>query len=105
MELTSREIDALRRIDQRSSAAKGLGWGLLFSGAVFFVNDTGANWFGRSEVSFSVVFLLTGFFMLCAVYFQTSPNDRLLELLKRYVNNDAEALKQITEASSIGRAT
>lgn len=98
MELTAKEIEALQVIDRGRAGPKIAGWTVLFWGCVFFVNDAGGDWFSKLETSYSVVFLLTGLFVLSSAYFHTSPSDRLLELLKKYVNNDAEALQQITLA-------
>lgn len=104
MELTSKEIAALKSIDVERLGLKTMAWSLLFWGAVMFAND-GAGWVPRSQVPLSAVFLLGGFFILTATYFRTSSNQRLLEVLKRYVNSDADALMQITEDANTQRAT
>jgi hypothetical protein len=37
--------------------------------------------------------------MATSMHFQASPNERLLQLLEKYVNSDAEALSQMTNKS------
>lgn len=105
MELTAKELEAFKGIQTRRTALKVMGWSLLCVGVVFFLNDAKGEWFARSQVSLSVVFLLSSFCLLHALYFQISSNDRLLELLTRYANSDAQALEQMTEAKASGRAT
>ena len=105
MQLSAREIEAVKGIDRRRTALKSAGWSSLIVGAVLFANDAGLDWFIRAHVSLSVVFLLIGFFLITAIYFRSSPSDHLLDLLRRYVDNDAEALQQITKAKDGRGAT
>jgi hypothetical protein len=99
MKLTSKEIEAYTTIYERRRYLKYLAWNLLICGCILFANDAGPGWFPRSTVSLSTVFLIVGFFMATSMHFQASPNERLLQLLEKYVNSDAEALSQMTNKS------
>jgi hypothetical protein len=41
---------------------------------------------------------------LIHVYIGVRPDDKLMDLLQRYVNSDAEAIQQLSEKSEVGKS-
>ncbi len=97
MQLTDREIRLLDDVERRRSRRRLHAWIAFVS--VLAVNA--ADWitdFGSPEASTILVFsLVMGMGYLISLYTVVRDEDKLIELLRRYVNNDPDAIRQIAE--------
>ena len=100
MQLSSQEAEAFAGIEKRRRATRALHWVLVAIGFVVFGIDLYTDWFGSVDVEVSTVALIVSIQVFIFACFDTvpTPNQRLIGLLRRYVNNDAEALKQVIDS-------
>jgi hypothetical protein len=98
VKLSEREIELISNIakhrKQRKTAAWILLWILLagFAVAIYF----------RLDALILVLAVLSGF--AASESFGLRPESRIEELLLKYVNNDAETIRQISERSKPGES-
>lgn len=99
MKLTDRELEvfssysAIQR-KRKVGAWIGLGFIVAFWVAIYYTD--------RFDSIGNVLAIFLGFVTaeLASLYFSVRPEDRMVDLLERYVNNDAEALKQFSSRRS-----
>ncbi len=104
MKLSSREIALIADIQKSRRQRR--------TGAFVFVLFIPIWWYAMPLIGIGpdiaplVIGLLLGYGVayLVNVYFGVRPDDKLIDLLQRYVNEDAEALRQLSGRSKVGRA-
>lgn len=98
MKLSSREIELLADIDKRRSNRRRDAWIWLATAVIFVAAEhMGVPWL-ESIDTFLVAILGVSVAYLVHSYFAVRPEDKLLDLLQRYVDRDPEALLQIAES-------
>ena len=95
MKLSSREIEFLAGIDKRRKHRKIGAWiGLVLLLALLAI-EIRFSPYGDGLPTVLAVFLGVAVSTLAHEYFGVSAENRLLDLLQRYVNSDPEAIRQI----------
>ena len=96
MKLTDKELELLTNIESRRRARK-LGAWIALIGAVALVLVTAKFGWLPSLTGSGVPAVLLGAAAahLAWVYSSARPEDRLMELLQRYVNQDPDAVQQL----------
>jgi hypothetical protein len=95
MKLTDRELEifssysAIQR-KRKAGAWIGLGFIVVCWVAIYYTD--------RFDSIGDVLAIFLGFITaeLASLYFGVRPEDKMVDLLERYINNDAEALKQFS---------
>lgn len=98
MKLTAKEVELLSKIDayrrtRRRNALMALG--------AIFAAWIGFWYFDRLSDSFAAVFLVVGlisFVNLIRAHTEISAEDKLINLLRRYIDRDVDAICQISSA-------
>ena len=99
VKLSKREIELIADIEKSRRQRK--------TGALVFLFFIPIWWYGmpligiESDTVSQITALLLGFGVayLVNVYFGIRPDDKMIDLLQRYVNGDAEAIRQLSEKS------
>ena len=102
MKLSEREIALIADIEKSRKQHK--------TGALVFLLFVPIWWYGMPLIGMEqdtvalITALLLGFGVayLANVYFGIRPDDKLIDLLQRYINDDAEAIQQLSGKSEIG---
>lgn len=102
MKLNAPELDLLSQIDAHRGSRKRHAWTTLCSLLIFWA----VYWY-LSELSEFLVGMLSALTVVALMHairvqFEVAPEDKLIEILIRYVNSDAEV---ITQLSAKGRST
>lgn len=96
MRLTDREVEMIRRIPKRRRDRKLGAWlGLAAAVAVFGLFQA----FGSQyELLGPLIGVLLGFSTaeVARAHFRVEPEDKLIELLQKYVSRDPEAVRQVS---------
>jgi len=100
MRLSDKELKLITEVEKRRSDRKKGAW-LNFVVVIILSIATFAG-FQVIQEQWILLGLLTAFAAayLANVYFAVRPENELIELLQRYVNQDAEAVEQIAESAA-----
>lgn len=101
MKLSKREIALIADLQKSRRRRKTTAWVFLIFMVIW--------WFGMPllGISSETVHLMTGLLLgfgianLISVYYGVRPDDKLIDLLQRYINDDAEALQQLSRTSEV----
>jgi hypothetical protein len=101
MQLTSREIELLRQIPperarRRRNLFLGLACWLLLPTIAMYADINDSSFHG---IDLADMYALLGGFLAgqWAWYLRTRPEDKLIDIIQRYVNRDAEAIRAIAK--------
>lgn len=96
MKLTAKEVELLSNLSTRRRHRKWDAWLSFLSAIGLMVATYGYGMF-PSLAEWPFLGMATGltFAYLIHVYFAVRPEDKLISLLQRYVNRDAEAVAQL----------
>ena len=102
MKLTEREVELISKIDRNRFWRRRGAWvGLVMALVAWFL----ASYFEWSSNSSGIVIgMVLGFAIvyLASAYSPGRADDKLNDVLQRYVNNDPEALRQLSTVKSAG---
>lgn len=97
MQLTGREIELLRQIPverakRRRNLFLGLACWLVVPAVVMYVDIDYSNLYG---IDLAGIYSVLGGFLMgqWAWYLRSRPEDKLIHIIQRYVNRDAEAIR------------
>lgn len=97
MRLSSREVELIKDVPKARRNRKLSAWSGLITSLVILI---GVHFFDY-QVSTLGLFIATivGFSIgnLAAEYFRVRPDDKLVDLLLRYVNDDPTAIRQLSD--------
>ena len=101
MKLTNREIEIVSSFSKVQNRRKIGAWVGLATVIAFWI---GQYYFDRLDSLSPViaVFLGASVAELASLHFRVRPEDKMVDLLQRYINNDAEALAQISSTRDRG---
>ena len=103
MRLTEREIELITTIPKRRRDRKRGAWlGLAIAVAAFIA----VQYLGPQYASAAPIMgILLGFSAgeVARVHFRVTPEDKLVELLQRYISRDPEAVRQFSMQDGVGR--
>jgi len=101
MRLTAREIELLVDVHDRRRRRKRSAWfGFVFLLGVFAVVNGLDPFPWEFDSSIVGIALGASAASLIHAYLGVSPDDKLVDLLQRYINHDPEAIKQIAARNS-----
>ena len=96
MKLTTNEMKLLLNLSKRRRRRKWDAWSWFLSTIGLMIATYGYGFF-PSLTEWPILGMAAGLTLanLVHVYFAVRPEDKLVELLQRYVNRDPEAVKQL----------
>ncbi|MHA7817842.1 MAG: hypothetical protein ACX93N_15300 [Pseudohaliea sp.] len=97
MRLTAREIEYLLDRRARSRRRSQATWSFFLSSLALLVSNLWFRWLDEPYHVIPVLAVVFGASLLCSHYFATNPDEKLLDLLERYVRHDPEAVRQLSE--------
>ena len=103
MKLTSREIEYLAGIDKRRKRRRIGAWIGLVLLLVLLAIEVRFGLYGGGLATVLAVFIGVVVSTLAHEYFGVSAENKLLDLLQRYVNSDPEAVRQIAGRTDADR--
>jgi len=99
MKLTATEVKMLSRLSARRKRRMWDAWLSFLLAVALNIATYGYGVFpSLTESPFLGMAVGVSFAYLVHVYFAVRPEDKLIELLQRYVNRDPEAVKQLSAA-------
>lgn len=96
MRLSEKEIEYLLDRSARSKRRTTALWSFFLSSLVLLVSNVWFRWLDESYLVLPPLFVATGFSLLCSHYFAIDAEEKLLDLLQRYVRHDPEAVQQLS---------
>ena len=96
MKLSSKEVELISKWPARLKRRKRDAWSYFVSVTALMVATHGYGMFPYfAEGPVLAVAMTATIFYLANVYFAVRPEDKLVELLRRYIDRDPEAIEQI----------
>ena len=97
MKLSSREIEYLANIEKYRKTRRIASWIGAALGLSLFIANASFGWFGESLSMLLAMFLGLAVSNLAHECSGIRVEDHLIDLLRRYVNSDSEAIRQIAD--------
>ena len=97
MRLSSREVELIKDVPKTRRNRKLSAWSGLITSLVIMI---GVYFFDYQVGNFGLLIaMIVGFSVgnLAAEYFRVRPDDKLVDLLLRYVNEDPTAIEQLSD--------
>lgn len=95
MKLTNREVEIVSSYSKVKNHRKFGAWLGLAAVVAFWI---GQNYYERLDSLGPAIAVFLGISAaeLASLYFRVRPEDKMVDLLQRYINSDAEALAQLS---------
>lgn len=96
MKLTAKEVKLLSEFEKRKRQRRLDAWtALILAAFVLVLTEAFGFWPSLRNTGLQGVVIGVLVTHLIHVYFAARPSDKLIDLLQRYVNKDAEAIAQL----------
>ena len=106
MKLSARELKFLSEVETRHVRRRRDAWIYLIAVFLLILLSNKVEVFaGLADTSILGVGIGVAVAYLVHVYFAVRPEDKLVELLQRYVNQDPEAVAQLAESTTADEIT
>lgn len=106
MKLSARELEFLSEVETRRVRRRRDAWIYLIGVILLIILTNTVEVFAAlDDVSILSLGIVVAVGYLAHIYFAVRPEDKLMELLQRYVSKDPEAVAQLAESKTPAEST